>query len=127
MAETDEAFSADLAEAGRALEAFATGPARAAAEQMQAEFAQAGRAVRSELEQLAKTGEADLDRLAKKLLETLAQLAVRQAFGGADGGGSPVNVVMNVAAGAGASDVVSSANQIAAAAARAVRRGARFT
>lgn len=124
--ERSEAFGPELAEAGRALEAFAAGPARAAADEIERAFARAGRVISSEMTSFAKSGEADLDRLARKLVETLAQLAVRSAFG-AEGALSPVNLVMHVAPGAQAADVVSSANQIAAAAARAVRRGARFT
>jgi len=119
-------LNADLTEAGRAIEAFANGPAKAAGEALEQAFAKAGRSIRSELEQLARSGEADLDRLAAKLVETLAQLAVRQVFGGSERAG-PVNVTMNVAGNAGASDVVGSGNQIAAMVARAVRKGARFS
>ncbi len=119
----DDPFGGELDEAGRALEDFANGPARVAAEQVEAAFAKVGRAIRGEVTSLVKTGEADLDRLARKLVETLAQLAVKSVFGEV----SPVNVVMNVPQGAQASDILSSANQIAGAAARAVRRGVRFT
>lgn len=124
MSEDD--VSAELSEAGRAIEAFANGPAKAAGEALEQAFAKAGRSIRGELEQLARSGEADLDRLAAKLVETLAQVAVRQAFGGSEQAG-PVNVTMNVAGSAGASDVMGSGNQIAAMVARAVRKGARFT
>ena len=118
-----QAASEELDEAGRALEAFASGPARQAAAQIEAVFARAGTAVRSELAQIARSGEADLDRLARKLAQVLAEFAVRQAFG--DGRQAPVNLVMNVAGSVGGG-AQASAGQIAAAAARAVRRGARF-
>lgn len=121
------ALGAELDEAGRALEAFANGPAKAAGDALEQAFARAGRSIRSELETLARSGEADLDRLAAKLAETLAQLAVRQVLGTSGREGAPVNVTMNVAGGGGESGTAGSANQIAAAIARAVRRGARFS
>jgi hypothetical protein len=131
MAEAGEGFGVELEEAGRTLEAFANGPARAAGEALEQAFAKAGRTIRGELQHLAKTGEADLDRLSRAIVETLAKLAVERLTGGTGSGASegaaPVNVTMNFSGGASGGDAVASSNQIAAAVARAVRRGARFT
>jgi hypothetical protein len=124
------ALNADLAEAQRALEVFANGPAKAAGESLEAAFAKAGNAIRGELEQLAKSGEADLDRLGRAVLETLAKLAVDRVFGGggvAREASAPVNVTMNFSGGASGERAVGSSNQVAAAVARAVRRGVRFS
>ncbi len=127
--DNDGGFGPDLAAAGAALEAFAAGPARAAGDALEAAFARAGRSIRSELEQAARSGEADLDRLGRKIVEVLAQAAIRQALqGGGRAHGAPVNVTMNVSGGGGAgSGSAGSANQIAALVARAAARGARFT
>lgn len=123
------AANADLADMGRSLEAFANGPARTAGEALQASFARAASAIRAELSQLAKSGEADLERLGRAMAETLARLALNQLAGQRGGGGEaggPVNVTMNFSGSASNADAASS-NQIAAAVARAVRRGARFS
>jgi hypothetical protein len=117
-----EAWTAELAEAGAALEAFAAGPARAAADAMEAAFARAGRAVRGELEALARGGEADLDRLARKIADVLAQAVLQSAAGAR----APVNLTMNVAGGP-AGQATASANQLAALAAQLIARGGRFT
>jgi hypothetical protein len=63
------------------------------------------------------------------MVETLAKLAVSQ-LGEAGGGreaAAPVNVTMNFSGGASGGEAVGSSNQIAAAVARAVQRGARFS
>jgi hypothetical protein len=70
--------------------------------------------VESELARVVRTGEADLDRLARKVAETLARLAVDNALGAAD-------------ARPDGGEASGSLNGVAAAIARAARRGARFT
>jgi hypothetical protein len=124
----NSSFGAELDAAGSALEAFASGPASEAGDAIAAAFARAGRAIRGELEAAARSGEADFDRLGRKIAEVLAQMALRQVVSGGGGGSTPVNVTMNVAGGAGASSGAgASANQIAALVARAAARGARFS
>lgn len=131
MAENNDGsgLSVDLADAGRQLEAFANGPAKAAGEALQAAFAKAGSAIRGELSSLAKSGETDLDRLGRSIVDTLAKLAVSQIAGSGSAGEAkaPVNVTMNFSGGASGNEAVGSSNQIAAAVARAVQRGARFS
>lgn len=100
------ALSAELAEATRALDALAEGPARAAGEALEKSIARATQAARAELQSLVKTGEADINRLTRALAEGLAQAAVSR-IGGASG--------------------VGSSNQVAALIAEAVRKGMRFT
>jgi len=120
-------FSGELEAAGAALDAFAAGPASEAGDVIAAAFARAGRSIRGELEAAARSGEADFERLGRKIAETLAQIAARQIV---SGGGAPVNVTMNVAGttgGGAASGGGASANQIAALLARAAARGARFS
>jgi hypothetical protein len=74
--------------------------------------------VERELARIVKAGEDDLDRLARKIAETLAQLAIDGVIGGVMGetGSSP--------RGEGGA---ASLNGLAAALAKAARRGARFT
>lgn len=115
----------ELDEAGRTLEAFASGPARLAAEQIERSFSRAGAAIRTEMNQIVRSGEADLDRLARKLARVLTEMALTQAFG-PEPRGATTNIVMKVAGGDAAGGVAPSAAQIGAAAARAVRRGMRF-
>jgi hypothetical protein len=87
--------------------------ARVAGEMLERSLMKAVSSVESELARVVRTGEADLDRLARKVAETLAQLAVDSALGG--GGVRP------------AGETAGSLNGVAAAIARAARRGARFT
>ena len=122
-------LTAELNAAGEALEAFAAGPARQAADALEAAFGRAGRSIRNELESAARSGEADFERLGRTIAEVLAQAVVRQMSGGG-GGGAPVNVTMNVSGGgapSGRGAASASANQIAALVARAAARGARFS
>lgn len=127
---SDHVLGLELSEAGAALEAFANGPAKAAGEALHAAFATAGSAIRGELSSLARSGEADLDRLGRVIIETLAKLAVSHA-GGAGGGAreaaGPVNITMNFSGGTSGSQAVGSSNQIATAVVRAVQRGVRFS
>jgi hypothetical protein len=85
---------------------------RAAGEMLERSLLKAVSSVETELARVVRTGEADLERLARRITETLAQLAVESVFGGGNAGGS---------------DVAGSLNGIATAIARAARRGSRFT
>ena len=92
--------------------------ARVAGEQLEAALMRATQAVERELGRIVKAGEDDLDRLARKIAETLAQLAVDGVIGS----------VLEERRGAGAqASGPSSLHGIAAALARTVQRGGRFT
>ena len=86
---------------------------RVAGELLERSLMRAVSSVETELARVVRTGEADLDRLARRITETLAQLAVDSVFGG--GGGSVEG------------DGAESLSGIATAIARAARRGSRFT
>jgi phage-related minor tail protein len=92
--------------------------AKAAGDTLEQALLKATQSVERELARIVKTGEDDLDRLARKIAETLAQLALDGALGGLDGGGARE---------AGTTGGASSFNQIATALAKAARRGGRFT
>lgn len=85
---------------------------RAAAEMLESSLMKAVSTVESELSRVVRRGEADLERLARAFAETLARLAIDGALGGQR---------------TGAGEVGGSGNQIAAAIARAARRGSRFS
>ena len=85
---------------------------REAGEVLERYLMRAVTSVETELARVMRTGEADVDRLARRITETLAQLAVDSVFGG----GSPAG-----------DDGAKSLNGIATAIARAARRGSRFT
>lgn len=90
--------------------------AQAAGDALEAALLKATRTVERELSRIVKAGEDDLDRLARRIAETLAQLALDGLLG-------EVGERSRPAADAGASSI----NQIAGALARAARRGSRFT
>jgi lambda family phage tail tape measure protein len=128
--------------AGDALEKFAQGPAKKAADDTAKAFELAGNRIANALERAALRGEFsfrdlaatitnDLARLAlNDLLLTPLQNALQGAFGGgATGGGgiNPVSVVMNIS---GVSDVGGfrkNQSQISSSLARAVAQGQKFT
>lgn len=93
--------------------------AKAAGDALERALLKATQSVERELARIVKTGEDDLDRLGRRIAETLAQLALDGVLGGL-GGGSVREAPVNEGA-------ASSFNQIAAALAKAARRGARFT
>lgn len=90
--------------------------ARAAGDALEAALLKATQVVERELSRIVKSGEDDLDRLARRIAETLAQLALDGVLGGGFEGARPA-----------ADAEVSSVNQIAGALAKAARRGMRFT
>ena len=85
---------------------------RVAGEMLERSLMKAVGTVETELARVVRSGEADLDRLARRITETLAQLAVDSVFGGGS---------------AASDDGAKSLNGIATAIARAARRGSRFT
>jgi hypothetical protein len=90
--------------------------ASAAGDALEAALLKATQTVERELARIVKSGEGDLDRLARRIAETLAQLAFDGLLG--ESAQTP-----RTATEAG----VSSVNQIAGLLANAARRGMRFT
>lgn len=93
--------------------------AQAAGDALEQALLKATRVVELELARIVKSGEDDLDRLANRIAETLARLAVDGAIG-AVFDGAPASASSGDSA-------HGSINQVAALVARAARRGARFT
>ena len=94
--------------------------AQAAGDALEQALLKATRSVELELARIVKRGEDDLDRLAGRIAETLARLAIDGAIGAVlEGSAHVANETRDGAAG--------SINQLATAISRAARRGARFT
>ncbi len=75
-----DAFGAELGGAASALQAFAQGPARRAADEVGASFERAGGRIARALGAAASGGETSFKRLAKVILEELAKIALRRLF-----------------------------------------------
>ena len=86
-----------------------------AAEAMEQALLKATQRIESELARIVRTGEDDLDRMARRFFQRFAELALEGVLDNALGGGA-----------ATPDAPTSSINQAAAAIARAARRGARF-
>jgi len=95
------ALQTELSAASAALQAFAQGPAKRAADDVGASFERAGDRIARALGSAASGGEAAFKRMAKVILEELAKIALRQIFSGsgskwplfgAKAGGGAVNV-----------------------------------
>lgn len=93
--------------------------ALAAGDALEQALLKATRVVELELARIVKNGEDDLDRLANRIAETLARLAVDGAME-AVFDRAPASASTNESA-------LGSINQVAALVTRAARRGARFT
>lgn len=91
MADFDELgfaqLETDLASASAALNAFAQGPARRAADSVGLSFERAGQRIARALGGAAVDGEASFKRLAKVVMEELAKIALNQVLGGKSAGG----------------------------------------
>ena len=93
-----DGFQAEIAGASSALQAFAQGPARQAADAVGQSFERAGDRIARALGSAATGGEAAFKRLAKVILEELAKIALQRIFtagggklpffGGKAGGGA---------------------------------------
>jgi Lambda phage tail tape-measure protein (Tape_meas_lam_C) len=131
-------FQAELNTASAALQDFAQGPARRAADEVGASFERAGERIARALGAAALGGETAFKRMVKTVLEELAKIALEQvlgrgggsrlSFSGGEGGGkSAAPVIVNFLMGAGgdANGIARHQGQIAAAIARAVAYGAR--
>lgn len=75
-------FQAELNAASVALQAFAQGPARQAADDVGASFERAGERIARALGRAANGGEASFKRMAKTILEELARLALDRVLTG---------------------------------------------
>lgn len=95
--ETLGGFHGELAGAAAALQDFAHGPGRRAADELGAAFEQAGQRIARALGRAASDGEGAFKRMAKTILEELAKVALDRVFGGkthffgARAGGGSVN------------------------------------
>lgn len=91
------ALQTNLSAASAALQEFAQGPARRAADDVGASFDRAGERISSALSRAAFSGEASFKRMAKVVLEELARVALSNLFGkgasffGARANGGAVN------------------------------------
>ncbi len=132
------AFQGELNTASAALQDFAQGPARRAADEVGASFERAGERIARALGSAALGGEGAFKRMVKTVLEELAKIALDQVLG--QGGGSrslssrgdgagkaaaPVIVNFHMGAGGDANGIARHQGQIAAAIARAVAYGSR--
>lgn len=95
------AFQTELGAAAAALQAFAHGPARRAADDVSASFERAGDRIARALGAAANGGEGAFKRMVKVILEELAKVALQELFSSAGGktpffgaraAGGPVNV-----------------------------------
>jgi phage-related minor tail protein len=90
-------FDAKLGEAAAALDAFARGPAKRAADDVGASFERAGERIARALGRAATGGESAFKQMTKVILEELARIALdrifsgKSAFFGAKAGGGAVN------------------------------------
>ncbi|MDX2236294.1 MAG: hypothetical protein NW203_01910 [Hyphomonadaceae bacterium] len=132
MASPEDQIAASLSGAQRALDAFARGPARQAADAVAEAFEASGDRIARAMVGASFDGETAVRRLAKTILEELARTALAAAAARSDpvsskgaAARSAVNVVFNLAAGADAPSIARSQGQIAAQIARAVGYGSR--
>lgn len=95
--ETLGGFHGELAGAATALQDFAQGPVRRAADELGAAFEHAGQRIARALGRAASDGQDAFKRMAKVILEELAKVALDRIFGakthffGARAGGGSVN------------------------------------
>jgi hypothetical protein len=124
MDEFDRATDA----AGNALQALAAGPGRAAAEALALAFADAGRQIENTLQQAARSGELDFERMANAVLRDIARVAAETAFNARNDGsaGSPMNFNFQLGSGADERSLRAGAGSLAVMLARIVQRGGRY-
>lgn len=82
-------FEAELGAASAALQEFANGPARRAADDIGASFERAGQRIARAMGSAASGGENSFRRMAKVILEELAKIALDQIFSVRPGGKTP--------------------------------------
>lgn len=119
-------------DAAQALEDFANGPAIDAAEDTARAFELAGNRISNALEQAAKSGEVSFARLAERITQDLARLAINEIFGSIIGPNGPINtqpsttINMTVNGVTDAPGFQRSSGQVSAMLARAVADGQRY-
>lgn len=130
----------DTDKASKALNDFADGPAKDAADLAAQSFEQAGERIAQALERAARSGEFSFRDMAASISRDLAALAIQELIleplqavlsGGAKSGGpaqaaNPLNIVMNITGVSDASGFQKSQGQISASLARAVAQGQKF-
>ena len=128
----------DTQDAAKALDEFAAGPAKDAAELSAQAFEQAAERIASALERAATSGELSFRDMAASISRDLARLALNElildplqsALGGIGKSGpaptSPLNIVMNISGVKDATSFQKSQGQISAAVARAARQGQKY-
>ena len=130
----------DTDKAGKALNDFADGPAKNAADLAAQSFEQAGERIAQALERAARSGEFSFRDMAASISRDLAALAIQELIveplqdllsGGAKTGSSsqsanPLNIVMNITGVSDAGAFQKSQGQISASLARAVAQGQKF-
>ena len=132
----------DTNKAEKALNDFAGGPAKGAAELAAQSFEQASERIAQALESAARTGEFSFRDMATAITRDLAALAIQElildplqdvlagTFGGKSGGSgqkqNPMNIVMNISGVNDANSFQKSQGQISASLARAVSQGQKF-
>jgi hypothetical protein len=135
MANPSNDLQRELSGAQAALSAFASGPARQAADALSDCFGGAATKIASDLERAAKSGEVSFKRLAKTALEELARIALDDVLKKTDtsdkrGGAfqtaaSALTVNFHLGAGADSESIRRNQAQIAAQVARAAAYGRR--
>ena len=83
-------LEAELGAASAALQAFAGGPARQAADEVSASFERAGERIARAMGSAARGGETAFKRMAKVILEVLAKLALERVFTSGGVGKAPL-------------------------------------
>jgi len=129
----------DTEKAGKALDDFAKGPAKDAADLAAQSFEQAGERIARALESAARSGEFSFRDMAAAITRDLASLAIQELVidplsavlssgrsGSVSQATNPLNIVMNITGVNDASSFQKSQGQISASLARAVAQGQKF-
>jgi len=130
----------DTEKAEQALNDFAEGPAKDAADLAAQSFEQASERIAQALERAARSGEFSFRDMAAAITRDIATLAIQELIldplqavlsGSAKSGGSaqsqnPLNIVMNISGVSDAGSFQKSQGQISASLARAVAQGQKF-
>lgn len=132
----------DTDKAAQALNDFAEGPAKEAADTAAEYFERAGVRIASALERAARSGEFSVRDMAAAISRDLASIAIQdllvgplegllsgkgQQGAGAFASANPVSIVMNISGVNDANGFQKSQSQISASLARAVAHGQKFT
>lgn len=122
----DEAFEADIAAAGDALQALADGPAQEAADAVSRAFEGAGRNIETALLRAARSGELEFRSMAEAILRDLARIGAEAVLARSGQGPSAPNMIFNITGEAQGANSVASRAGLASTLARAAASGRRF-